>query len=166
MVMDNCYNTAGHYNYYRTYDPATGRYITADPIGMMGGPNLFLYANANPIVHIDPLGLIPPGWWEENMSRNYPPGFGYPGPFGGVCGPQGTATATWIPDIYRAACELHDQCYDDCSKTKRQCDDQFRWITGGGLGSFGLSILYDAGATRSGKSQEQYDKAREKCQCQ
>ena len=27
--------TGLHYNYYRTYDPAIGRYISADPIGIM-----------------------------------------------------------------------------------------------------------------------------------
>jgi len=29
--------TGLHYNYSRYYDPATGRYLTADPIGLDGG---------------------------------------------------------------------------------------------------------------------------------
>jgi RHS repeat-associated protein len=29
--------TGLHYNYHRTYDPATGRYIQSDPIGLGGG---------------------------------------------------------------------------------------------------------------------------------
>jgi len=41
----------------RFYDPATGRYISADPIGLRGGINLYSYANQNPINKIDPLGL-------------------------------------------------------------------------------------------------------------
>jgi RHS repeat-associated protein len=29
--------TGLHYNYFRYYDPATGRYLTPDPIGLEGG---------------------------------------------------------------------------------------------------------------------------------
>ena len=29
--------TGFHYNYHRYYDPATGRYLTADPIGLSSG---------------------------------------------------------------------------------------------------------------------------------
>ena len=50
--------TGLHYNYHRYYDPATGRYITSDPIGLEGGPNTYLYAQANPLRFSDPLGLL------------------------------------------------------------------------------------------------------------
>jgi RHS repeat-associated protein len=49
--------TGLHYNFQRYYDPDTGRYITADPIGLRGGINLYAYVNANPINYIDPKGL-------------------------------------------------------------------------------------------------------------
>jgi RHS repeat-associated protein len=45
------------YNFYRTYDPATGRYLEADPIGQDGGLNLYGYTEANPLNFVDPLGL-------------------------------------------------------------------------------------------------------------
>ncbi|WKB55280.1 RHS repeat domain-containing protein [Eleftheria terrae] len=48
--------TGLHYNFRRYYDPQTGRYITEDPIGLEGGPNLFLYANGNPMMLTDPTG--------------------------------------------------------------------------------------------------------------
>lgn len=43
------------YNYYRDYDPLTGRYIQADPIGLEGGLNVFSYVAGNPLNAIDPL---------------------------------------------------------------------------------------------------------------
>lgn len=46
------------YNYYRDYNPRTGRYIESDPIGLNGGVNTYLYANANPLMYTDPQGLV------------------------------------------------------------------------------------------------------------
>ena len=50
--------TGLHYNYYRYYDPSTGRYITSDPIGLNGGLNTFGYVGNNPIGSVDPKGLV------------------------------------------------------------------------------------------------------------
>jgi RHS repeat-associated protein len=49
--------TGLHYNYHRYYDPETGRYLTPDPIGMLGGINLFAYVDENPVNWVDPDGL-------------------------------------------------------------------------------------------------------------
>ena len=46
-----------HYNYRRNYDPATGRYLRSDPIGLGGGVNTYAYALAEPLGRSDPLGL-------------------------------------------------------------------------------------------------------------
>ncbi|MBU1245351.1 RHS domain-containing protein, partial [Myxococcota bacterium] len=46
-----------HYNWHRFYDPSTGRYISADPIGLAGGMNLYAYVGGDPVNAIDPEGL-------------------------------------------------------------------------------------------------------------
>ncbi|WP_177313896.1 RHS repeat-associated core domain-containing protein, partial [Burkholderia ubonensis] len=48
--------TGLHYNRYRYYDPASGRFVSKDPIGLAGGLNAYQYA-PNPVKWIDPLGL-------------------------------------------------------------------------------------------------------------
>ena len=45
-----------HYNRFRYYDPSSGRFVSQDPIGLLGGVNLYEYA-PNPISWLDPLGL-------------------------------------------------------------------------------------------------------------
>ncbi|WP_242208277.1 MULTISPECIES: RHS repeat-associated core domain-containing protein [unclassified Pseudomonas] len=51
------HETGLHYNRYRYYDPHVGRFISKDPIGLMGGINLHQYA-PNPTQWVDPLGLV------------------------------------------------------------------------------------------------------------
>jgi len=46
------------YNYFRDYNPTIGRYIEADPIGLLGGRNhLFVYVGNKPTKLIDSTGL-------------------------------------------------------------------------------------------------------------
>jgi len=55
-----------YYNYFRDYDPATGRYIESDPIGLNGGVSTYGYVGANPLGAIDPMGLVNPRKKDPN----------------------------------------------------------------------------------------------------
>jgi RHS repeat-associated protein len=59
------------YNYFRYYDPATGRYLSSDPLGLDAGPNPHAYV-PNPLYWSDPLGLAggrqPVGWGGSHYS--------------------------------------------------------------------------------------------------
>jgi RHS repeat-associated protein len=67
--------TGLHYNYHRYYDPSLGRYLRADPIGLEGGINPYLYTNSNPVNYIDPLGL-----WGFALDGGFSYGIGDGGP--------------------------------------------------------------------------------------
>lgn len=41
----------------RWYDPETGRFMTEDPIGLLGGPNVYAFGGNDPINAADPFGL-------------------------------------------------------------------------------------------------------------
>jgi len=45
-----------HYNYFRDYSPAIGRYVESDPIGLGGGLSTYSYALNSPQVYYDPTG--------------------------------------------------------------------------------------------------------------
>ncbi|MBF5012706.1 RHS repeat-associated core domain-containing protein [Burkholderia pseudomultivorans] len=72
-------STGLHYNTFRYYDPEVGRFINQDPIGLLGGDNLYQYA-PNPLSWADPWGLAAgdygqmpsyPGWQlHHNIPQN------------------------------------------------------------------------------------------------
>lgn len=46
-----------YYNYYRDFDPSTGRYVQSDPIGLQGGLDTYAYASDSPLHMSDRFGL-------------------------------------------------------------------------------------------------------------
>jgi RHS repeat-associated protein len=51
----------------RYYDPAAGRFITSDPIGLAGGLNAYRYAGNDPANGVDPSGLYSVDEWRSDF---------------------------------------------------------------------------------------------------
>jgi RHS repeat-associated protein len=82
----------------RYYDGRLQRFLTQDPIGILGGTNLYAYVRNGPSSFVDPLGLqavnrSPNPWWikPENESEPVcvPPGGSYGSPIDGAASPHG-----------------------------------------------------------------------------
>jgi len=105
-----------HYNYYRYYDPDTGRYITSDPIGLAGGLNSFGYVDASPTNAIDPSGLIKlyGSWCGPNWTG------GFRKTYSGLDVVERQVALAPI-DTLDQCCKTHDVTYASC-REKFPCD--------------------------------------------
>jgi RHS repeat-associated protein len=125
-----------HYNHFRYYDPEIGRYITSDPIGMLGGFNTYSYVGLNPMSFIDPSGTV-----KATVTLDLS---GIVGPFGG------SRSAGIAFDDEGNVCSIVTKCQTNGELTgKRGSAGLF---AGGGIGA---SI--SSGEFCSGQSQSEKD---------
>ncbi|MBR0568974.1 RHS domain-containing protein, partial [Azoarcus sp. L1K30] len=108
-----------YYNRYRYYDPRQGRYVTQDPIGLMGGVNIYSYAACNPLSFVDFNGLetSPRGPAPPHPTPDRDPGYSQ-----GLCGDYSGAKGWLCEKTVDLACSVNlgtrALC---CQEAHRQC---------------------------------------------
>jgi len=56
-------------NFHRYYEPATGRYLSTDPIGQLGGINLYAYVLNNPLLVVRSSRTQTEGVWPSRPNQ-------------------------------------------------------------------------------------------------
>jgi RHS repeat-associated protein len=108
--MERDEETGLSYNTARYYVPWLARWLSADPIGISGGINVYNYVNANPIKLVDPSGTRPPDEKDDG---------------GVVLTPEQYRRESWSkkPEYVRRASEeaekkqIQDKAKEDAEKT-------------------------------------------------
>lgn len=112
--------TGLHYNYFRDYKPQLGRYLEADPIGIKGGLNLYIYANNNTLSRVDLCGLADANTYTYGEIRAWAV----------TCSPSDLSSPKGLADAKAsigAACSRGNVCNSVDGSTATGKVDQAAW---------------------------------------
>jgi RHS repeat-associated protein len=121
------------YNWHRWYAAGLGRYTQPDPLGLEAGANRYIYANASPLMYVDPTG-------EQSRSIPGLPPFPLPWPVGS---PENQAITKWCKGVLDSITSLllpnadDEECEEEWAEARQICADELkkpypnRGITGG-----------------------------------
>lgn len=125
--------TGLHYNWQRYYDPAAGRYLSEDPIGIEGGLNLYHYTYQDPVNLSDPTGEFVPA-----IAVSYARCFA-------TCQlTNAAASATGQCEFYTASCAA-------------SCANPMNWLRiGPRVGVKGIDDLFKEGRTPKASELKKY----------
>lgn len=120
-----------YYNHWRDYDQGTGRYVQADPIGIKGGGNIYVYAEANPLRQTDPTGLssVADSTWQLCLYNPL------------ACG----IVASLVPPPPPKQCPVdnHDRCDVEWENDRGTCRKAWKAVA-----SNGLAVCYQTAFAR------------------
>ena len=111
--------TGLHYNYFRDYEPRSGRYVQSDPIGLKGGNNTYNYVENNPAAKIDLMGLQSDG--DLSLSPSRP---SIPGPFD-ILAPGSQANNDFRQSINRIISKIKVFSKEICEPTPEECKKEW-----------------------------------------
>ncbi|EAW1760672.1 RHS repeat protein [Salmonella enterica subsp. enterica] len=145
--------TGLYYNLHRYYDPLLGRYITQDPIGLMGGWNLYTYP-LNPMQYTDPMGLNMCDLAPEPGSMCGSPwltggamgGVGEMGPRGGINGTgsmSGTIGGQVTLGVGALLSTQNDQVESKDSSSLSKCEEKIEEVRKCSPSSGTICYFYD-----------------------
>jgi RHS repeat-associated protein len=104
-------------SHHRLYDGETGRFASADPIGLAGGPHRFTYVGNDPVTRVDPTGLYAQrtaSFWDPDPQ---PIGRADPAP-AGRWAHVGNPLNSTLPDPTRHTCGATVTCARDNARAK------------------------------------------------